>query len=99
MRNVYELINISHWLSANKLSLTISRTKCMLFQNTQNQILNHEKIILHGNKIEKVDHFKFLGIWIDKKLNWEKNTYEKCKKLPSYKKQLIKSSHCYNRAY
>ena len=53
----------------------------MLFQNTQNQILNHEEIILHGNKIENVDHFKFLGIWIDKNLNWKKNTDEKCKKI------------------
>ena len=56
---------MSHWISANKLSLNIGKTKCMLFQNTQNQIPNHEEIILHGNKIEKVDHFKCLGIWID----------------------------------
>ena len=53
----------------------------MLFQNTQNQILNHEEIILHGNKIEKVYHFKCLGIWIDKNLNWKKNTNEKWKKI------------------
>ena len=53
----------------------------MLFQNTQNQILNHVEIILYGNKIEKVDHFTFLGIWIDKNLNWKKNTNEKCKKI------------------
>ena len=33
----------------------------MLFQNTQNQILNDEEIILLGNKIEKVDHFKFFA--------------------------------------
>ena len=76
-----ELTKISHWISANKLSLNIGKTKCMLFQNTQNQIPNHEEIILHGNKIEKVDHFKFLGIWIDKNLNWKKNTNEKCKKI------------------
>jgi len=57
----------------------VCKTKCMLFQNIQNQILNHEETILHGNKIEKVDHFKFLGIWIDKKLNWNKHTNEKCK--------------------
>ena len=67
---------ISHWISANKLSLNIGKTKCMLFQNTQNQILNHEEIILHGNKIEKV-----LGIWINKNLNWKKNTNERCKKI------------------
>ena len=46
----------------------------MLFQNTQNQILNPEEIIIHGSKIEFVDHFKFVGIWIDKNLNWKKNT-------------------------
>ena len=36
-----ELIKIYHWISANKLSLNIGKTKCMLFQNTKNQILNH----------------------------------------------------------
>ena len=54
-----ELTQISHWINANKLSLNIGKTKCMLFQNTKNQIhvLNHQEIILHSNKIEKVDHF------------------------------------------
>ena len=42
------LTKISHWISANKLSPNIDKTKCMLFQNTQNQILNHEEIIRHG---------------------------------------------------
>ena len=32
-----ELIKMSHWISANNLSLNIGKTKCMLFQNTQNQ--------------------------------------------------------------
>ena len=73
-----EVTKMSHWISVNKLSLNIGKTKRMLFQNTQNQILNHEEIILHCNKIEKVDH---LGIWIDKNLNWKKNTKEKCKKI------------------
>ena len=45
------------------------------------QILNHEEIILHVNKMEKVDHFKCLGIWINKNLNWKKNTNEKCKNI------------------
>ena len=53
----------------------------MLFQNTKNQILNHEEIMLQGNKIENVDHFKFLGIWIDKNLNWKKHTNEKWKEI------------------
>ena len=53
----------------------------MLFQNTQNLIHNHEEIVQHGDNIENVDHFKFLGIWIDKNLNWVKNTNEKCKKI------------------
>ena len=88
---------MSHWISANKLSLNIGKTKCMLFQNTTNQIFNREEIILQGNKIEKVDHFKCLGIWIDKNLNWKKNTNEKCKKIAQllaiiYKiKQLLQS--------
>ena len=78
---VSQLTNISHWICANKLSLNIGKSKCMLFQNTQNHILNHKEIILHGNKIEKVDNLNFLGIHIDKNLNWKKNTSKKCKKI------------------
>ena len=37
----------------------------MIFQNTQNQVYSHMEIVLHGNKIENVDYFKCLGIWID----------------------------------
>ena len=68
---------MSHWISANNLSLNISKTKCMLFQNTQNPILNHEEITIHGNNIEKVDHFKYLGIW-------KKIQMKNARKLPSY---------------
>ena len=62
----------------------------MLFQNTQKQIHTHDEIVLHGDKIENVDHFNFLGwlvkTWligwfrlIGKNLNWKKNA--KCKKI------------------
>ena len=68
----FELTKLLHWISTNKLSLSIGKTKCMLFQNTQNQIYNHEKLVLHVDKIVNVDHLTFLGTGIDKNLNWKK---------------------------
>ena len=34
---------------------------------SQHSKSDHEEIVLHDDKIENVDHFKLLGIWIDKK--------------------------------
>ena len=64
----------SNWKVANNklILILISKSKCMLFQNTQSQVRNRMDIVLHGNKIENVDHFKFLGIRIDKNLKWKK---------------------------
>ena len=66
-------------LHKTNLQFNIGKTKCMLFQNTLNQIHNHEEIFLLGDKIENVDRFNFL--WINKNLNWKNNTNEKCKKI------------------
>ena len=75
-----ELLKISQWIKANKRSLNISKTKRMVFQNTQSQLHNQVIIVLPSDRIENVEHFKCLGIWIDKNLH-RKKTNEKCKNI------------------
>ena len=67
-----ELMEISHWLKVNKLSLNIKKTHYMLF--TSKKIRPTElNIQIDGNGIEEVSHTKFLGVYIDNKLNWKKH--------------------------
>ena len=67
----HELFTLSEWFKANKLSLNAKKTHYILFTNKKvdmaemNLELKIDDIIL-----ECVDQTKFLGVYIDKKLNW-----------------------------
>ena len=64
-----ELANFHNCLKANKLSLNVNKTKAMVFHMPQKRIpLPLLKIA--GTDIEFVDNFNFLGIVINKHLNW-----------------------------
>ena len=53
----------------NKLSLNVKKTKAMLFHMPQKKIIV-PKIKINGTIIEFVDNFNFLGINLNKHLNW-----------------------------
>ena len=65
-----ELINVTDWLKLNKLSLNVNKTKCMIFHNHQRKISN-PSILLDNVSVEIVNSFNFLGIEIDKHLNFK----------------------------
>ena len=64
-----EINLIFEWLSANKLSLNVGKTKYMIFRYPQTKlpILN---LSVNGVTIEKVDNFDFLGLTINEKMSW-----------------------------
>ena len=64
-----ELELIHQWIIENKLKLNIAKTTYILFQNRS---LNHQlpPLMLNGETIKNVTHTRFLGIHIDKNLNW-----------------------------
>ena len=66
-----ELNNIQEWLSINKLSLNVKKTKFMIFhyrqRNIDNLILDLQ---ISSEKKERVAEFNFLGITVDENLNW-----------------------------
>ena len=68
-----EVAEILDWMNANKLTLNYSKTKCMLFSR-KTRDLNSIKIVIDSNLIECVKTFKYLGVIIDEKLNWNAHT-------------------------
>jgi len=64
-----ELDNINDWLILNKLSLNTEKTKAMLFHMPQRTV-TIPNICINNVDIEFVDKFDFLGIILDKNLNW-----------------------------
>ena len=64
-----ELEKISIWLKVNKLSLNVKKTKAMIFHMPQKKVQLPLLQIAESN-IEYVDNSNFLGININKHLNW-----------------------------
>ena len=57
-----ELSNIHQWLTSNKLSLNIKKTKFMVFHTTKKKI-EYPDLNINGIAIEKINQFSFLGLY------------------------------------
>ena len=70
-----ELSKIMKWLTCNKLSLNINKTKYMLFKHNKNQLSSSSELKLDNHKLEEVKSIKFLGIILDNELKWEDHIF------------------------
>ena len=64
-----ELAKFYNWLKANKLSLNVNKTKAIAFHMPQ-KIIQLPLLQVAGTNIEFVDNFNFIGLTINKHLNW-----------------------------
>lgn len=71
---------LTNWFRANKLSLNLSKTNCILFSRpgTEPTDLNISKLCIGTEEISFVNETKFLGLFIDKQLTW--SSHVKCVK-------------------
>ena len=67
-----ELLEISDWLTVNKLSLNVEKTKFMIFHNYQRVIANQDipDMKINDNQIERVLCFNILGLTVNEFMNW-----------------------------
>ena len=68
-----KLVDIVKWLNSNKLSLNINKTTYIVFSQIRRIRSAEYNILINGSKIKKVENVKFLGVYIDNKMNWEKH--------------------------
>ena len=67
-----DLVHLKQWLSANKLSLNVLKTKCMFIGTRQkvSSIPSQPNISLDGQHIDRVTNYKCLGVELDETLTW-----------------------------
>ena len=65
-----ELNKVCDWLSANKLSINIAKTKYMVFHFPQRKINFTLNLKIKNVPIYKTSDFDFLGLRINENLNW-----------------------------
>ena len=65
-----ELEKLSIWFAVNKLSLNVEKTNFMIFAKYNNNYDNLH-LCIKDELIKRVHHTKFLGVYIDEKLNWK----------------------------
>ena len=77
---LYKLIQkdldlVTDWFKANKLSLNVSKTNLINFYKKSNAVNceNAQCLKMAGETISEVDCAKFLGIYIDKHLEWNEH--------------------------
>ena len=77
IKNIQRRVNLdlrflTSWLNANKISLNASKTELLIFRDPHRKINFDLKITVDGNKITPSKFVKYLGIYIDNHLSWQK---------------------------
>ena len=66
-----ELSKVNNWLVSNQLTLNIKKSCYLLFSKSKN--LNSFEIALSGITLEQKEFTNYLGVIIDKNLNWHQH--------------------------
>lgn len=74
------LNNIITWMDANDLQINISKTKFMQFRSYNSRPIPLS-LNYNSERVDEVDTYNFLGITIDKHLNWKEQVDQVCNKL------------------
>ena len=68
-----DLKHIIDWFRANLLTLNLDKTVCILFSaNTSSNQANIE-LELGDHKLKNAPYVRFLGVWLDQNLQWNKH--------------------------
>lgn len=71
------------YFNTNLLSLNLSKTKLLFFHSPRKKIVYNSNVRIGTNIIERVDYFKYLGIFLDTTLSWKNHINHVEKKVAS----------------
>jgi len=71
-----KLFDLNNWFKVRKLTINAEKTKFMLFHKTSERNLNlnlSSSVQFENTTIERVNKFKYLGIWLDCSLAFDEH--------------------------
>ena len=73
----YDLKHLIEWLNANRLSLNVKKTKLLIFHSKYDKSnLKDIFIKIQGQPLKSSQYIKYLGVYIDDTLSWNKHINE-----------------------
>ena len=70
-----DLCRMTDWFNANLLTINLGKTECILFPLQNNHAKCEEvELVINENHLKSTTCTKFLGTWIDYKLQWKTHT-------------------------
>ena len=75
--------NLTNWLNANKISLNVKKTEPVIVKHKNKKLQCLIKIKLSRKRFYSSKSVKYLGVKIDKNLNWKDQTHDIVAKLNS----------------
>jgi len=91
----HEMTKVMDWLTTNKLSLNISKTKYMLITDkhvsTESFVIN-----VNRNRIERTVTYDNRGAIVDEKLTWKEHCKQLCSTISKYVGVMYKVKHHVN---
>ena len=89
-----ELDKVFIWLASNKLTLNVKKSKYMIVSRKKS--IPDLSLKINGCDLEECDSYKYLGIYIDKNLNWKDHIKYTCQKVSKVCGALARIRHCVN---
>jgi len=91
-----ELCKLNCWISSNKLSLNVDKSHFIVFSKAK--VTNVPPLSIAGKEISRVDSIKFLGVYIDERLSWDRHVRHIRGKISRSIGVLSRSRHLLNAA-
>ena len=86
-----DLSTLSDWFAANKLTLNLGKTVCVLFQKNNNK--KEIELKVKDMLIPSQSETKFLGMWLDQSLSWHSHIQKLILKIKRNKYLLNNGKH------
>lgn len=78
-----DMIALFNWFVANKLTLNLKKSKCMIFHPLQKTKKFKLSVSLNGDALEQVTSFEYLGLSLQDDLRWDSHIDRICSKISS----------------